>query len=129
MADSRVNSHEEKNQRPKEKISKNYKQRRPKGQPQKLVPRRKDKNQAAIKKGKIESWKEFCNITSCTNPWNAVYQLASNKVKWSEILSTLQKSDESLTTDIEETITYISDYLNAKDEVNKDSDYHKKSEH
>jgi len=85
----------------------------------------KTKYQAAIKKGKIESWKEFCNLTSSTNPWNAVYKLASNKVKRSETLSTTQKPDGSLTTDINETITYILDYLNTKDEVDKDSDYHK----
>jgi len=40
----------------------------------------KTKYQAAIKKGKIESWKEFCNLTSSTNPSNAVYKLASNEV-------------------------------------------------
>jgi hypothetical protein len=77
------------------------------------------------KKGKIESWKEFCNLTSSTNPWNAVYKLVLNKVKTSETLSTLQKPDGSLTTDINKIITYILDYLNTKVEVDKDSDYHK----
>ena len=48
---SRVNSHEEKNERPKKKISKNYKQRRPKGESQKSVPRRKDKISNSNKKG------------------------------------------------------------------------------
>ena len=42
-----------------------------------------------------------------------------------ETLSTLQKPDGSLTTDINETITYILDYLNTKDKVDKDSEYHK----
>jgi len=82
----------------------------------------KTKYQAAIKKGKIESWKEFCNLTLFTNPRNAIYKFASNKVKRSGILSTLQKTDGSLTTDINETITYILDYLNKKDEVDKNSD-------
>jgi hypothetical protein len=44
----------------------------------------KTKYQAAIKKRKIKSWKEFCNITSSTNPWNAVYKLASNTVNSTE---------------------------------------------
>jgi hypothetical protein len=51
MADSRVNSHEEKNQRPKKKISKNYEQRRPKGGSQNFVPLRKDKISSSNKKG------------------------------------------------------------------------------
>ena len=28
--------------------------------------------QAAIKREKSKSWKEFCNLTSATNPWNVV---------------------------------------------------------
>ena len=125
MVDGRVNSHEEKNRRPKKKISKNYEQRRPKGESQNQYHEEKTKYQVAIKKEKIESWKEFCNLTSSTNPQNAVYKLASNKGKRSKTLSTLQKPDGSLTTDINETITYILDYLNTKDEEDNGSDYHK----
>jgi hypothetical protein len=47
----------------------------------------KTKHQATIKKGKIKSWKEFCNLTPSTNTWNAVYKLASNKVKRSETVN------------------------------------------
>jgi hypothetical protein len=36
----------------------------------------KTKYQATIKKGKTESRKVFCNLTSSTNRWNAVYKLA-----------------------------------------------------
>jgi len=49
----------------------------------------KSKCQAAIKREKIKSWKEFCTLTSSTNPWNAVYRLASNKAKRSQSLATL----------------------------------------
>ena len=52
--------------------------------------------QAAIKREKFKSWKEFCNLTSATNPWNAVYKLASNKAKSSQSLTTLQKPDGSI---------------------------------
>jgi len=72
---------------------------------------------------KIKFWKKICNLASSTNPWNAVYKLASNKAK-SQILSTLQKLDGSLTTDTKETVTYMLDYLITKDEKD-DSDYHK----
>jgi hypothetical protein len=51
MVDSRVNSHNENNQRHKKKISKNYKQRRPTGESQKSVARRKDKISSNNKKG------------------------------------------------------------------------------
>jgi hypothetical protein len=64
----------------------------------------KAKYRAAIKKRKTESWKEFCNLTSSTNPWNVVYKLASNKVKRSETLSTLKNPNGSITTDINKTI-------------------------
>jgi hypothetical protein len=58
MVDSRVNSHKEKNQRPKKKISKNYEQLKPNGEPQKSVPRRKDKISSSNKKrGKLNPGK------------------------------------------------------------------------
>jgi hypothetical protein len=36
---------------------------------------------ATIKKGKIISWKEYCNMTSSTNAWNEVYKLGASKRK------------------------------------------------
>jgi hypothetical protein len=80
--------------------------------------------QAAIKREKFKSWKEFWNLNSATNPWNAVYKLASNKANRSQSLTTLQKPDVSLTTDINGTITYMLDYLIPKDEVDYESEYH-----
>jgi hypothetical protein len=85
----------------------------------------KSKYQAEIKREKIKSWKEFCTLTSSTNPWNDVYRLASNKAKRGQCLSSLQKPDGSLTTNINETVTYMLDYLISKDEEDNDSDYHK----
>ena len=35
--------------------------------------------QAAVRKEKTRSWKEYCSVTSPINPWNEVYKLASNK--------------------------------------------------
>jgi hypothetical protein len=67
----------------------------------------KSKYQAAVKREKIKFWKECCTLTSSTNRWNAVYRLASNKAKRSQPLSTLQKPDGSLTTDINETVIYV----------------------
>jgi len=36
----------------------------------------KNKYQAAIRKEKINSWKQYCNTTSPSNPWNEAYNLA-----------------------------------------------------
>jgi hypothetical protein len=36
---------------------------------------------ATTKKGKISPRKEYCNMTSSTNPWNEVYKLAAGKRK------------------------------------------------
>jgi hypothetical protein len=50
----------------------------------------KSKYKATITREQTKSWKEFCTLTSDTNPWSAVYKLASNKTKRSQSLSTLQ---------------------------------------
>jgi hypothetical protein len=45
--------------------------------------------------------------------------------KRTQNLTTLQKPDETLTTDINETVTYMLHYLITKDEEDNDSYYHK----
>ena len=32
--------------------------------------------EATIKKGKVSSWKQYCNMTSSTNPWKEIRKLA-----------------------------------------------------
>jgi hypothetical protein len=34
---------------------------------------------ATIKREKLRSWKEYCNITTVANPWNEIYRLAAGK--------------------------------------------------
>jgi len=36
---------------------------------------------AAIRREKSKSWKEFCNLTSATNPWNSIYKMVAGKTK------------------------------------------------
>jgi hypothetical protein len=62
-----------------------------------------------IKKEKITSWKEYCNMTSYTNPWNEVYKLAAGRRKNSTQITTLQKSNGTLTADIRETLKHMLD--------------------
>jgi len=35
--------------------------------------------QAGIKKEKLNSWKEYCNVTACTNPSSQVHKLVQGK--------------------------------------------------
>ena len=65
-------------------------------------------------------------MTPHTNPSNAVYKLATNKAKRSQTLSTLQKPDGSLTSDLNETMKIMAEYLIPKDEQPDDTDYHKR---
>jgi hypothetical protein len=81
--------------------------------------------QATIKKEKIKSWKEYCNLTPSTNPWNATYKLATNKAKESQKRTTLQKPDGSLTSNLNETSKIMSDCLIPTDDQRDDTDYHK----
>jgi hypothetical protein len=46
--------------------------------------------QAAVRKEKTTSWKEYCT-TSPMNPWNEVYKLASNKTRSKTTITTLEK--------------------------------------
>jgi hypothetical protein len=45
---------------------------------------------AAIRREKIKSWKEFCNVTSATNAWNAIYKMAAGKTKRATHITTLR---------------------------------------
>jgi hypothetical protein len=56
----------------KEKIPKNKRQRRTKREKQSEILDQKSKYAATIKREKTKSWKEYCNLTTEANPWNAV---------------------------------------------------------
>ena len=59
----------------------------------------KAKYEATIKREKIRSWKEYCNLTSSSNPWNEVYKLAAGKKRNNTQIPTLRKPNGSLTED------------------------------
>jgi hypothetical protein len=81
---------------------------------------------AAIKREKIRSWKEYCNLTTATNPWNMVYKIVADKTKASIIITTLQKSDGTLTASTTETLNLMMDNFTAQDNEWDDNEYHKK---
>jgi hypothetical protein len=66
----------------------------------------KAKYAATIKREKIKSWKEYCNLTKEANPWNAVYRLAAGKNKIYTQITTLHKSDGPLTRDTKEILRH-----------------------
>jgi len=70
---------------------------------------------------KLNSWKEYCNVTASTNRWSQVYKLASGKIRTNSIMTTLTKPDESETTCIQETMQVMFDYIFKEDSVEKNS--------
>jgi hypothetical protein len=68
-----------------------------------------------IKKEKLNSWKEFCNVAASTNPWSQVYKLVACKTRAKSIMTTLRKPDGSETTSTQDTVKVMLDYLFAED--------------
>lgn len=79
----------------------------------------------AIQKAKTQSWKQYCSLTPTNNPWNAVYKLASGKIRNNIPLTTLKKSDNTTTKDLMETATYMLEYFVPEDDQSQDTEYHK----
>jgi hypothetical protein len=60
----------------------------------------KSRYEATLRKTKIQSWKQYCNTTTSSNPWKAIFKLATGKAKSYSTLSTLKKPDGTVTTDM-----------------------------
>ena len=83
--------------------------------------------QIEIKKEKLNSWKEYCNVTSSVNPWSQVYKLASGKARHNSIMTTLRKPDGSETSNILETIKTMLHHLIPDDKEEEESYHHKQT--
>jgi hypothetical protein len=59
---------------------------------------------AAIRQEKSKSWKEFCSLTSATNPWSAIYKRAAGKMHRAANITTLRQHDGSHTTHLQNTL-------------------------
>ena len=77
-----------------------------------------------MKKEKIRSWKEFCNLTS-SNPWNEVYKIAAGKRRNNTQITTLQKNDGSFTEDLRETLQLMMEHFTPEDKEEDDTELHK----
>ena len=80
--------------------------------------------QATLRKEKFNSWKDYCNMTSSANPWNAVYKLAAGKRCNNTSLTTLRRPDGSRTSSTSETVKYMLEYFTPEDN-GQDTEYQK----
>ena len=83
--------------------------------------------QSKIRREKINSWKEYCTLTTTMNPWNAAYKLATGKLKTNTLLTTLRKNDGTYTKDLSETINHMLDTFITADEERNDSEQQKQT--
>jgi len=90
-----------------------------------LYQQAKKKYVAMLRKSKIFSWRQYCNATTTSNPWNAVYKLASDNLKQSSTLSTLRNPDGTDTKDLAETIRYMIETFTPEDKEETHSAGHK----
>jgi hypothetical protein len=72
-------------------------------------------NAATIKREKIRSWKEYCDVSTATNPWGAIYKIAAGKRNTRTQITTLCKSDGTLTADTKETLSLMMDTFAPQD--------------
>ena len=85
----------------------------------------KRKYQNTIRKEKTDSWKKYCNLTPSNNPWNAVYRLATGKIRKNTQLTTLKKPDGSFTQNLTESMNYMLENFAPDDKEEEDSEHHK----
>jgi len=80
---------------------------------------------ATIRKERLSSWKEYCTMTSATNPWNEIYKLAAGRSKQTAPTTTLRQKDGKLTANLHETHQYIIQKLTPEDNQDNDNATHK----
>jgi hypothetical protein len=83
---------------------------------------------ATIKREKLRSWKEYCNITTAAKPWNEVYKLAAGKRRYYSIFTSLREPDGTLTTDMEETVKLTLEHSRLKTTQKTTANFTSKSE-
>jgi hypothetical protein len=80
---------------------------------------------AAIRQEKSRSWKEYCNVTSEVNPWNAIYKMTAGKTKRVAHTTTLRQQDGSLTKDLQGTLSLMIQKFAPEDNQENDNDNHR----
>lgn len=85
-----------------------------------------NKYTAEIKKAKKESWTNFVNLEANKDPWSIPYKIVRDKIKKTEVLTTLTKEDGSITNNFEETIEALLNKCVPPDNLLLENDNHKK---
>jgi hypothetical protein len=85
----------------------------------------KTRYEATIKRDKIQSLKEYCNMTTSSNPWNEVYKLAATKRRNNTQITILRKPHKSLTEDLKETIQLMLEHFTPDDKEEDDTELYK----
>ena len=78
-----------------------------------------------IRKGRLPSWKEYCTMTSATNPWNEMHKIAAGRRKQTAPTTTLRQKDGELTTNLHESLQYLIQKLTPEDNQDTDNATHK----
>jgi hypothetical protein len=84
----------------------------------------KKKYQTEIRKEKLNSWKEYCNVTASSNPWSQVYKLATGKARTNSIMTTLRKPNGTETSSLQETMNVMLDNIIAEDKEEEETYHH-----
>ena len=71
--------------------------------------------QEQLLQAKLNSWKDLYFRTKESNPWDAVYRLATGKLQNKNTLSTLKTPDGTYTTDIVGTVNPMMDHFIPED--------------
>ena len=77
-----------------------------------------------IRKEKLNSRKEYCNVAASLNPWSQVYKLATGKVRTNSNMTTLRKSDGTVASSILDTMNTKIDNL-ITDDREEENRHHK----
>jgi hypothetical protein len=63
----------------------------------------------------IQSWKQYCNVTTSSNPWKAVYKPAPGNIKSRSLLSTLKMPDGTVITGTADMVRFMIDSFTPED--------------
>jgi hypothetical protein len=79
-----------------------------------------------MQEAKLKSWKTFCAINDEVNPCYMVHKTASGKIRTSTSLTTLEKGNETYTTDTRSTIKHMLKNFVPDDREDRDNELHRK---
>ena len=86
--------------------------------------RLKDQYKAKLLEVRTKSWENFVNTQLTTDVWGVPYKLAVEKIRPTDIISTLERGDGTTTTTREETLELLMDVLLPDDKLEDDNENH-----